>query len=150
MLFRHIRDFCVLATITTFFAGSLLAEELPRGNHSVIDGPVCIQKTCYFSAYGPTSQSNLWRTDGTAAGTWTLTSFQSGQVGKIQVLDQKVYFSYTDSTGSTLHMTDGSVSAVNVQNESPFPAFPALPASPTPNAMAHTQTRTDCRAGKAS
>ena len=69
------------------------------------------QGVVYFRRGEPVSGSQLWRTDGTAAGTRKLTSFASGGVGELVPFAGKILFSVVDETGRNVSFwqTDGTV-----------------------------------------
>jgi len=72
-----------------------------------------INGVIYFHATDGTTGDQLWRSDGTAAGTYRLTdqNIANGGIGpsQFQVVGTRLYFLATDSAGEELWTSDGTV-----------------------------------------
>lgn len=101
--------------MAVFGSLALQAAQVPLGNSSTPGSDFAVlENNFYFSAHQSSSQGrNLWRTDGTAAGTRQLTRFEDGVVERMVVLGNALYFMLVhEHEESSLYVTDGTEEGV--------------------------------------
>jgi ELWxxDGT repeat protein len=101
-------------------AGTFLVKDIfPGGgsgtldNHPYTSKMVSLNGILYFTANDDVHGRELWRSDGTADGTWMVTDLREGPTssyaGQLTVWNNQVYFSADDGQyGSELWRTDGT------------------------------------------
>lgn len=94
----------------------LMSAQNPYGSAS---NYVVYGNTLIFSAYSDGHGTELWRSDGTASGTWMIDDLRQGTSSSaptyLEVHGNHVYFRATMSSGQTeLHRTDGTASGTSL------------------------------------
>jgi ELWxxDGT repeat protein len=96
---------------------SLLADACPGRCDGFVEGPFPIAGDLFFIATEPANKKNIWRTDGTAAGTRRFTHF-SGDVLPhgpwLALRGQHLYFTARTESGDELLLGDGTPAGTRV------------------------------------
>src|SRR5262249_23746816 len=85
---------------------------------TVMSTPVAMGTNLFFQGYDPTHGTQLWETDGTAAGTVMLTNANAANGGlnpeSLTVVGNTLYFAGGDSHGTQLWKSDGTVAGTTI------------------------------------
>ena len=98
-------------------AGTRLAKDtLPGYLGSVqTSGAVALGNLVLFRAYDPRVGSDLlWRSDGTAAGTYALSSSALGPVGLVALGSVALFIAFDEAVGTELWITDGTIAGTTL------------------------------------
>lgn len=105
----HFRIFLATLFAVALTASSLSAAALRLGNSSTgFSRTAVFRDVWYFPVDSPGRfGSDVWRTDGTAAGTWQVTDLKVGSADSLQVMGDELYFVNSYLT-AVLYATDGT------------------------------------------
>lgn len=107
-------------------AGTVLVKDINPGDADSVANyyegvkPAVLNGILYFAASDGTNGQELWRSDGTAAGTYMLKNVSpatalSGTVDTIQATGNRVYFtSFVYGQGEELYVTDGTAAGTTL------------------------------------
>lgn len=111
----------------------------PTGNTGVLGGTLQnVNGTLYFAASDGTHGDELWKSDGTAAGTFMVDDIDPGKApgfnGNLTYVNGTIFFTGDDGThGDELWTTDGTTAGtVMVKDINPIGAIPSIPQDLTP------------------
>ena len=119
---------------------------------TVTSAPVAMNGVLYFSASDAAHGDELWRSDGTAAGTYLLKDIRPGTAKSsprnLTVVGNTLFFSANDGPhGFELWKTDGTA-AGTVMVKDAYPGAPGLvPAEPAATSTARSSTRRSTLSG---
>jgi len=116
--------------VTNGTAVTMLGDITPGATSTNITAFSHIGSETFFSVATATFSLDIWKTDGTAAGTVVVKSFNlfgSAIVSSMLLFNNKLYFSGTDAAGAELWSTDGTTTElVSDINPGPDGSYPLL------------------------
>jgi ELWxxDGT repeat protein len=122
--FLSLFGLAVLSTLTSQTLGldaTLVKDILPGSESSFAENFVTFNGAAYFRATDGVNGFELWRSDGTAAGTQMVTDLNAGSVNgfpsNLKPVNGKLYFSAFDTlptTGQQVYVSDGTAAGTHL------------------------------------